>query len=192
MKSMFCPQTNSSVRPPISSLLVSPRTSAYGRHVTEILVLLDSSGHGDHEQQHPRHPDLGKHLQVDPIPPLPPQRKRPRSEQPRVQARTHEHVVNHVARHPQRFPSVMASDGEGVDEKGEEEGDDDGPRHQFSEMFDQVREMEDARDVEDGREDDGGVERGEGVAVVHQRLVVERGNGKACGSSSVSRSISGE
>jgi hypothetical protein len=55
-----------------------------------------------------------------------------------------------------------------------------------------VREVEDPRDVEDGREDNGGVERGEGVAVVHQRLVVERGDGKTCGSSSVSRSISGE
>jgi hypothetical protein len=55
-----------------------------------------------------------------------------------------------------------------------------------------VREVEDPRDVEDGREDNGGVERGEGVAVVHQRLVVERGDGKACGSMGVSRSISGE
>lgn len=81
----------------------------------------------------------------------------------------------------------MTGDGEGVDEKGEEEGDDDGPRHQFSEMFDQVREVEDPRDVEDGREDDGGVERGEGVAVVHQRLVVERGDGKACESMNISK-----
>jgi len=73
----------------------------------------------------------------------------------------------------------MKVDGEGVDEGGEDERDDDAPGHEFAEMLDEGGEVKDAREVEDGGEDDGGVERSEGVAVVHQGLVIEGRYGKA-------------
>jgi len=72
----------------------------------------------------------------------------------------------------------MKVDGEGVDEGGEDERDDDAPGHEFAEMLDEGGEVKDAREVEDGGEDDGGVERSEGVAVVHQGLVIEGRYGK--------------
>ena len=160
--------------------MTSGLTLTHRCDITEIFVLLDGSRDGDHEQQDPGYSDLCKHLEVDTVPPLPPQRECTRGEHPRVQTRAHEDVVDQVARHPHRFPAVMTRDGEGVDEDGEEEGEDDGPRHEFPEMLDEVRQTENARHVENAGENDGRVERGEGVAVVHQRLVVERGDGQAC------------
>ena len=61
----------------------------------------------------------------------------------------------------------MKVDGEEVDDNGECKRDDDSPGHEFAEMLNEGREVEDSRQVESRSEDDGGVERSEGVAVIH-------------------------
>ena len=66
-----------------------------------------------------------------------------------------------------------------VGRKADGKAHDHGDCHVLSKVLDDLGEAVDTREVQPGADDQRGVEGGKGVALVHQRLVVERGDGKA-------------
>lgn len=136
--------------------------STYRSNVAIGLVLLASTRDGQEEDNDPWDTDLSPHLEVD-------------GAKTGVQASTHEVVVEEVAGHADCSAS---HDGVKVGEKGDTKAVNHGDGHEMAVVVDDLGEAEDVEVVQRGGGDESHVEAGQGVAVVHEGLVVERGDGE--------------
>ena len=132
-------------------------------HVSILLILLACTRDGHEKHDDPRDADLEPHLEVD-------------RANAGVQARAHKDVVDEATRHTDLVPG---GDCDEVHEEGHTEADNHGDSHEVAEVVDDLGHAEDVVVVEGGSSDHGGVDAADGVALVHEGLVAEGGNGKA-------------
>lgn len=118
--------------------------------------MLTPTRYGDKEEQDPRNTNFGPHLQIH-------------TPDSGVQTRAHENVVGKVARHAHR---LAEQDSKVVDAEADGESVNHRDGHEGAEVVDDLREAEGVGCVEEVHGNQRGVERGEGVAVVFQGLVV--------------------
>ena len=148
-----------------ASIDVKTCSEDHVRHVvrdpSDILVLLDRTGKGDEEEQHPRDTDLGEHLEVD------------RSNS-RVERDTHKVIVDPDTAKTEGLSAPPEQSSSNLDKEGAGERGDQGDGHELSKVLDDPGETVDAGLVEHKAEHERDVPRGEGVALVRQGLVVER------------------
>ena len=136
-----------------------------GTHRSDItirVVLLARTGDGHEEHDNPGNADLEPHLEVD-------------GSESWVQDSAHKHVVNEVPRHTNLVPSRNREE---VHAERHAEADDHRDGHEMTEIVDDGGEAEDAVVVQDGGGDHGNVDAVDGVALVHEGAVVERGDGE--------------
>lgn len=131
--------------------------------VAKVLVLLDSAGERQKEQEHPGDADLGEHLEVD------------RAET-RVESDTHEVVVHGNTGKTERLSTVVHGTAQDVNGSGHGERRRNGNGHKAAKVLNNPLQAVDASRVEDKGGDQGEVPRREGIALVWKRLIVERGN----------------
>lgn len=135
----------------------------YRSHIAILLVLLAGTRDGHEKHDDPRDADLEPHLEVD-------------GANAGIQACAHEDVVDETSGHTNLVP---CGDGDEVHEEGHTEANDHGDSHEVTEVVDDLGHAEDVVVVEAGGGDHGNVDAADGVALIHEGLVAEGGDGKA-------------
>mmetsp|Transcript_3231 Transcript_3231/g.8978 ORF Transcript_3231/g.8978 Transcript_3231/m.8978 type:complete len:348 (-) Transcript_3231:344-1387(-) len=118
------------------------------------LRLLHARAEGQHEEEDPRDPPLGEHLEVHPA-------------HPRVEDRAEEEVVDVVARHPVRVPRRQRPK---VQQDGEDVAEDDRHRQHLPVVVVQPRPVKYSRGLRDQHDPEGQPPRGQAVDQVRQPL----------------------
>lgn len=134
----------------------------YRGDIAILLPLLARARDRHEEDDDPWNADLKPHLEVD------------RAEA-RVETRAHEDVVDEVPGHANLVPG---RDGDGVHEERHAPAVYHGDGHEVSKVVDDLRQAEDVVVVQGGGGDHGDVDTADGVALVHEGLVVEGRNGE--------------
>lgn len=121
--------------------------------------LFQSRGQGQEEKEEPRDSDFEEHLKVQVL------------TDSRVQWGPHEAIVNGITGHSM----VVTGDINGVEVQQPRAGDsiENGKRHEFTEIIDDVAQMEHIGEVQYETDGDGGVEREHGITEVRQLTVFQ-------------------
>lgn len=134
----------------------------HGSDISKGIVLLASTRDSKVENDDPRNANLSPHLQVN-------------GTKARVKSSTHEVIVNEISRHAHRG---FRHDGVEVGKERNTEAIDHGNGHEVAIVVNDFGKTEDTIPMEDEGDDNSSVQTLNSVAVVHESLVTEGGNGE--------------
>jgi len=144
------------------ALILTGSMKTYGSDISVVLVLLEATRNRESKEHEPRDANLAEHLEVD-------------GADAGVEGGAHEEVIDNISGHA---VGGLGEDGVEIGEERNPPAEDHSDRHDGPVVVDECGKAEDVVVVEDESGDDVEVHAEIRVAVVHEGLVAQRGDGK--------------